>query len=112
MRQLLKPSLNTSQNHATQTHTHIASSMVTDPTHSHTQNIYNDDYNSSATADQVPLGMTKDAYQTSDNLHVTSNVNSSATGVTVATTISNSTTTVDVNETRPYNYGVYWIIKI
>jgi len=38
-------------------------------------------------------------------------VNSHSTGITVDTTVANSTTSVDANETRPYNYGVYWIIK-
>jgi hypothetical protein len=41
----------------------------------------------------------------------TPSINSATTGITVATTVANSTTSVNATETRPYNYGVYWIIK-
>ena len=39
------PIANTSQNHATQTHSHTSTSTVADPGHVHTQYSINDDYN-------------------------------------------------------------------
>jgi microcystin-dependent protein len=98
------PALNSSQNHATQTHTHAASSVVTDPGHTHTQTTINDDFNNSGAN---PPGFASD----SAGSRTWSNISTSTTGITVATTIANSTTNVNVNETRPYNFGVYWIIK-
>lgn len=98
------PALNSSQNHATQTHTHIASSVVTDPGHTHTQTTINDDFNNSGAN---PPGFASD----SAGSRTWSNISTSTTGITVATTIANSTTNVNVDETRPYNFGVYWIIK-
>ena len=44
-------------------------------------------------------------------MFTTPSINSATTGITVATTVANSTTSVNATETRPYNYGVYWIIK-
>lgn len=106
------PSVNTSQAHATQTHRHSASSSITDPGHSHTQYTFNDDYNNSNTNGQSePAWPAPDAFSTPPNTKTWSNINSATTGVTVSTTIGDSTTSVNANETRPYNYGVYWIIK-
>jgi len=103
------PTIDVSQNHATQTHTHIASSVVTDSGHSHNQTTINDDFNLSG---GVPTGTTP-SFPKSDNAgtRTWNNINNSTTGISVATTISNSTTFVNANETRPYNFGVYWIIK-
>lgn len=105
------PNVNTSQTHATQTHNHGATTTIIDPGHTHTQTNANDDYNGSNTGGQSPTGFAKDAYADAANNKITANINSSITNVTASTTISNSTNYVDVNETRPYNYGVYWIIK-
>ena len=108
------PSLNASQTHATQTHNHTASSTVTDPGHVHTISTYNDDLNNSGgdTSASKPGFFSGD---TGNNDNSTMNWNnligSSTTGLTVATTINNSSTSTDANETRPYNYGVWWIIK-
>jgi len=103
------PTLNASQNHATQTHAHVASSIVTDPGHVHNQRTVNDDFNCSSTYPNfsVPSFPNYDSTGTK----TWSNINESTTGITVATTVSNSTTSVNPNETRPYNYGVWWIIK-
>ena len=101
---MLFRSLNSSQNHATQTHNHTASSVVTDPGHTHSQTTINDDFNNSGAN---PPGFTQD----SAGSRTWNNINSSTTGITVATTVENSTTNVNANETRPYNFGVYWIIK-
>jgi len=103
------PSLNASQTHATQTHTHIASSVVTDPGHTHSQDTINDDYNNSGGG----YPGTTPSFPPYDGAgsKTWNNINSATTGISVATTINNSTTSVDVNETRPYNYGVWWIIK-
>ena len=38
------PALNAAQGHATQTHSHLANSIVTDLGHLHTQNTVNDDF--------------------------------------------------------------------
>lgn len=105
------PSLNTSQAHATQTHTHTATSVVTDPGHSHSQTSNNDDYNN--TGGNTYYGGSNPSFAGNDTgtNQTWLNVNSNTTGVTVATTVGNSTTSVNVNETRPYNFGVYWIIK-
>lgn len=103
------PSLNASQTHATQTHAHTASSTVTDPGHAHTQNSVNDDFNNNSTYPNF----TVPSFANYDSGSKTwTNINSNTTGVTVATTVNNSTTNVNANETRPYNYGVWWIIKI
>jgi len=104
------PALNTSQNHATQTHTHTASSVVTDPGHTHTQNTINDDFNNTGSV-TYPPGNPSFAKSDSAGSQTWTNINSHSTGVSVATTIANSTTFTDDNETRPYNFGVYWIIK-
>lgn len=99
------PALNTSQTHATQTHSHTASSVVTDPGHTHTLTTFNDDYNFTG-GSQAPSFNRNDAGSTTFSI-----INNNSTGITVATTVDNSTTNVNANETRPYNYGVYWIIK-
>lgn len=104
------PSLNASQTHATQTHSHTASSTVTDPGHVHTQYTINDDYNNSG-GNNYPGTTPSFAAYDSAGSKTWDNINNHTTGLTVATTISNSTTNVNANETRPYNYGVWWIIK-
>lgn len=104
------PSLNQSQSHATQRHAHTATSSVTDPGHAHTQNTVNDDFNCSSTYPNFSTPSFPNYDSTGSKTW--SNVNSQTTGITVSTTVNNSTTNVDINETRPYNYGVWWIIKI
>jgi microcystin-dependent protein len=105
------PSLNASQTHATQTHAHTASSVVSDPGHVHSQTTVNDDYNGSG-GDNYPEGSNPSfgPYDSAGSRTWT-NISSQSTGVTVATTVGNNTTFTDANETRPYNFGVYWIIK-
>jgi len=105
------PALNTSQAHATQTHTHTASSVVSDPGHVHSQTTVNDDFNNTG-GNTYPNGSNPSfAGYDSAGSRSWSNINLNTTGVTVATTIANSTTSTNANETRPYNFGVYWIIK-
>jgi microcystin-dependent protein len=105
------PSLNASQAHATQTHSHTASSVVTDPGHSHSQISNNDDFNNSG-GDTYPASSNPSFAANDTGIDRTwTNINSSFTGVTVSTTVGNSTTSVNANETRPYNFGVNWIIK-
>jgi microcystin-dependent protein len=103
------PALNTSQNHATQIHTHSATSTVSDPGHAHTQYSINDDFNNSGgnVTGNTPSFAASDGAGT----RTWPNINSNSTGITVATTIANSSTNTHPSETRPYNYGVYWIIK-
>ena len=106
------PNLNASQNHATQTHNHLATSTVTDPGHNHTTSdaYWSSDYN------QGISGTYQGSNHNDDNNNVlltrTVTSSTSTTGVTVATTVANSTTSVNANETRPYNFGINWIIKI
>jgi len=104
------PSANTTQNHATQTHNHNATTSISDPGHTHTQFNYNDDYNNNP--GQSPTGFSRDAFAQEQYLHTTGNINPSTTGISASTVVSNSTLSVDPNETRPFNYGVYWLIKI
>lgn len=109
--------------HTQNAHTHTATTVITDPGHVHSQTTNQDDYNGSAGS---PPGFFTD----SGGPTIIPNINPSTTGITaattvdptiatmldassnitVSTTIGNSTTNV-ANETRPYNYGVYWIIK-
>lgn len=105
------PSINTSQNHATQTHNHGATSTVTDLGHVHSQTSLNDDFNDSGGIIYPANSNPSFAKSDSAGTKTWSNVNSNTTGITVATTVANSTTSVNANETRPYNFGVYWIIK-
>lgn len=104
------PALNTSQTHATQTHTHTANSVVTDLGHTHSQSSINDNYDNSS-GSSVGLGSIPSFAALDNGTKTWANINSSSTGVSVATTIANSTTATNANETRPYNFGVYWIIK-
>jgi hypothetical protein len=101
------PGVNASQNHATQTHNHTA----TQAAHNHAfntirrhggttgfENAFRPYYLESTTVDEVNpsnyvMGMSlRDA--------------------SAAITVADSTTNVDTNETRPYNFGVNWIIKL
>jgi microcystin-dependent protein len=97
------------QAHATQTHNHTATSSVTDNQHAHTQYTLNDDYNFSG---GIPTGTTPSYYfSDSSGNRIWSNINFASSNITVSTSIGDSTTNVNPTETRPYNYGVYWIIK-
>jgi microcystin-dependent protein len=112
--------------HAQADHNHNVRTALNDPGHAHTQTTVNDDYNQ---AGSIPPGFTIDGDGSiTKNWN---NINTAYTGITVSTTmdasgaviqlassnitvstsIGNSTTNVNLNETRPYNYGVYWIIK-
>jgi microcystin-dependent protein len=104
------PDLNESQAHATQTHNHLATSTVTDNGHTHNMS---DAYWSSALAGNQGL-LGAGSGEDYDNGIVARTVTSTAstTGITVATTVADSTTSVNANETRPYNFGINWIIKI
>jgi len=98
---------NTGQSHATQQHTHAASQAA----HNHTF-----------------TGTAQDLYgeANSENGKVASGAGNAESGrqwnhagtisnATPAITVSNSETTgnaiTDTNETRPFNFGVYWVIK-
>lgn len=111
--------------HTQNEHIHTASNRIDDPGHVHTQTTINDDFNES---DGSPPGFTTDGDGTVTrtwnninsnitNIDVITTVNptiatmlDASSNITVSTTIGNSTTNV-ASETRPYNYGVYWIIK-
>ena len=104
------PSLNVSQPHATQIHNHTATSTVIDSGHSHTQITLNDDYNNNGGS---YTDFSRPSFPPSDSAgsNTWTNIQSSTTGVSVTTVVGNTTSNVDTNETRPFNYGVYWIIK-
>jgi len=87
------PALQNSQNHATQTHSH----GITDPGHSHD---YSDSYSDQTLTFVYGSGGQRGSF--------TSSTSTATTGIT----INNSTVNVDINETRPYNFGVNWIIKL
>jgi microcystin-dependent protein len=133
------PSLNTPQVHATQAHAHDASTniidighlhqqshthdvRVNDNGHTHTLTTFNDDYNMTG-GDAAPsfgandggsLNTLVNSNTTGITVDISLNntpVNASFTGVTATTIVANSTMNAHPTETRPYNYGVYWIIK-
>lgn len=117
--------------HTQSSHTHGASTSITDPGHSHSQHTTNDDYNNSG-GNNYPdsnnpsfAGWDSAGSKTWSNINssstgitasttvnaTTPNINTATTGITVSTSVANNTTSANANETRPYNYGVYWIIK-
>jgi microcystin-dependent protein len=104
------PPLNNSQPHATQTHNHLATSTVGDPKHSHA---YKDGYFLENTGLIGPNNLDGHSGGDKDNSIVERNMTTDAvlSGITVTTTVDNSTLSVNANETRPYNFGINWIIK-
>jgi microcystin-dependent protein len=99
------PNVNTSQTDALRSHTHDTS--IYDPGHTHTQNSINDDYNGSGGSGYPDLKVPSFAPYDSNVSQKTwtENINSNTTGITVSIANTGST------ETRPYNYGVVWLIK-
>lgn len=95
------PDTNNYQADATRSHTHTAN--VNDPGHSHTQSTINDDFNNSGT--YANFSTPSFAQQDGSGSITWPNVNSNTTGITVSINNTGST------ETRPYNYGVVWLIK-
>jgi microcystin-dependent protein len=104
------PDIGTPQYHATQTHSHLATSTVTDPGHNHTQNTVNDDYNNSGGGYQNNSNPSFPPFDGAGT-KIWTNISNSSTNISVSTTIANNTVNANENETRPYNFGVYWIIK-
>jgi hypothetical protein len=106
--------INAPQLHATQTHTHDASSNVIDPGHAHIMSSQNNNYDNDAgnffALNDKPSFARKDDGTRQWTIE-SGTINSNTTGISVTTTVNNSTLSVNANETRPYNYGVYWIIK-
>lgn len=116
--------------HTQNAHAHTADNVINDPGHHHNQFTVNDDFN--LTGGEPPITETIPSFPKSDSsgnriwtnitdsitrIGVTTTVNptiatmlDASSNITVSTTVLNSTTNV-ANETRPYNYGVYWIIK-
>lgn len=137
------PPANTPQAHATQTHTHVANTVLSDPGHKHTQThshnatVYDPGHSHVITtykevADTIVEeegtkgpSFGKKGGATTQNTVIngtntgiavgiskdSTDVNASRTGISVSTSISKNSGITDANETRPYNYGVYWIIK-
>lgn len=88
----------TSQNHATEKHNH----GISDPGHNHgtKTNVFgaNGSGYTVLTTETRPIGSYSHLVE----------IYSSATGIT----INDTSTNVHDNETRPYNFGVNWIIKL
>jgi microcystin-dependent protein len=102
------PSLNQQQTDSLGVHKHTAQSTVNDPGHRHTQHSINDDFNCSGTYGgnySVPSFPQSDS---AGSITWTNNIDASGTGITVSTTVDTCGNTV---ETRPYNFGINWIIK-
>lgn len=100
------PNVNVSQTDAIRSHTHSAT--VNDTGHAHTQTSSNDDFNNNSGAYPSGSGVNPNpsyAQYDSGTRTWTNTINSNLTGITV--TIGNTGST----ETRPYNYGVVWLIK-
>jgi hypothetical protein len=100
------PATNSSQTDATRSHTHTHT--LNDPGHKHSQRSINDDFNDSGgnnypapPAEQIPSFAKYD----SAGSMIWDNINTSNTGISL--TINNTGGV----ETRPYNYGVVWLIK-
>jgi hypothetical protein len=111
--------VNISQNHATQTHNHTASQSE----HAHYTRHYIGTENSGF--DPNFFDFDHDNFNTysysngragniaNNTVRPLTGARSGATeNTTPAVTVANSTTSVDANETRPFNYGVNWIIKL
>jgi microcystin-dependent protein len=116
--------------HTQNSHIHTATTVINEEPHTHTQYTINDDFNNNGGA--PPITETIPSFPPSDSAltRTWTNISSVKTGITatttveptapiildascnitVSTTVLDSTTNV-ANETRPYNYGVYWIIK-
>ena len=103
------PSLNQTQNDSLGVHNHRATSTVNDSGHSHTQTTINDDFNNSS--EEGYPNYTKPSYPNYDSAGTkewSATINPSTTNITVSTTTDLCGNSV---ETRPYNYGINWIIK-
>ncbi len=99
------PDVNTSQTDATRSHTHDTN--VYDPGHTHTQTSANDNFDNNSAYPSGSGVNPKPSYAQYDNGTRTwdNTINSNTTGITVTIESTGST------ETRPYNYGVVWLIK-
>ena len=102
------PSVNTTQAHATQLHNHSSSTIsIQDQTHNHVFYTWNDDFNNSRTNTGNKAFGIGDAPNT---VNWTSDIG--YTGITIANnTLQQSAFLMSANETRPYSFGVTWIIK-
>jgi microcystin-dependent protein len=103
------PSLNQPQNDSLGTHNHTANSTVNDSGHSHTQTTINDDFNNTGgNYNHIYTTPSYPSYDAGNPITWTNTINSSVTNITVSTTTDLCGNSV---ETRPYNYGINWIIK-
>ena len=100
--------MNQSQSDSFGSHNHRATSTVTDPGHKHTQHSLNDDFNSTGSYGNVYIVPSFAQSDSAGNITWTNNIDMNGTGITVSTTIDLCGNSV---ETRPYNYGINWIIK-
>lgn len=105
------PNIGSSQPHATEVHSH----SITQTQHAHPFHIFNDDFNNLGNvSSNNRFGVSSaTAVQTNDTTVAKWGFNptEAVMGSLANITIDNSTTNTNSFETRPYNYGVNWIIK-
>ena len=103
------PNLNAFQTHATEKHAHT----ITDPGHRHTFDTMNDDYNSTTGGyDTTPHTMLPSAanYDSGATQQWLNPIELGYTGITINDSLTSGNS--NDHETRPFNCGVNWIIKI
>ena len=101
------PNIGSSQTHATQTHSH----NINDPGHVHNLVV-------GWSGGDLPYTINfakktnelRGALNTSEHIDARNCISMAQSETNI--TIQNSTTSVDANETRPFNFGVNWIIKL
>lgn len=85
--------------HTQPSHTHTASSVVTDPGHVHSQHTINDDFNNSGGTGYPNYDNPSFAGYDSAGSKTWTNINSSSTGISVNTSIGSTTPTINSNTT-------------
>jgi hypothetical protein len=100
--------LNQPQNDNLGTHNHRATSTVNETAHSHTQTTINDDFNNNGNYGNNYTTPSYAQYDSAGSITWNNTINSTKTNITVSTTTDLCGNSV---ETRPYNYGINWIIK-
>lgn len=103
------PNLNSFQTHATEKHAH----SVTDPGHIHTFDSKNDDYNANTGGyDTTPHTMLPSVanYDSGITQQWLNPIETSQTGITINDSLTSGNS--NDHETRPFNCGINWIIKI
>jgi hypothetical protein len=100
------PAIAASQNHATQTHSHD----ITDPGHGH---IHGVKVNGSNCGDARTTIVTKSEFCIGENNYdALIRIQNNTTAITINDSSNVGIRYTHDNETRPFNFGVNWIIKL